>query len=137
MRQTLKRCLHRTSLCATVNYNIICLMIANVAELQHQMQCHDASAVLNYAGWGWLAFTRPAAAKDYNIRLLNGHYLAPPSNIGDTLIINPSPVEIEEIRGISLSKGTMDILLESHGLRRGKAPHPRALADMGNEPGIS
>ncbi len=45
--------------------------------------------------------------------------------------------EIEEIRGISLSRGTLDILLELGWIKPRGRRHAGAAFDCGNQPGLS
>ena len=116
----------------------------NVADVMAVvMQRYDASGGVELCrvGDGWAFRTRPAVAERLKQHKTVERPLSRAALEVLAIIAYHQPItraEIEEIRGISLSKGTMDILLELTWIKpRGRRRTPGASADMGNQPGIS
>ena len=98
----------------------------NVADVMAAvMQRYDATSGVELcrAGDGWAFRTRPAVAERLQQHKTVERPLSRAALEVLAIIAYHQPItraEIEEIRGISLSKGTMDILLELTWMPRGR-----------------
>ena len=108
--------------------------------MQVVMQRYDASGGVELCrvGDGWAFRTRPAVAERLQLRRTVERPLSRAALEILAIIAYHQPItraEIEEIRGISLSKGTMDILLELTWIKpRGRRRTPGRPLTWGTSP---
>ena len=108
--------------------------------MQLVMQRYDASGGVELCrvGDGWAFRTRPAVAERLQLRRTVERPLSRAALEILAIIAYHQPItraEIEEIRGISLSKGTMDILLELTWIKpRGRRRTPGRPLTWGTSP---
>ena len=108
--------------------------------MQVVMQRYDASGGVELCrvGDGWAFRTRPAVAERLQLRRTVERPLSRAALETLAIIAYHQPItraEIEEIRGISLSKGTMDILLELTWIKpRGRRRTPGRPLTWGTSP---
>ena len=106
------------------------------------MQRYDASGGVELCrvGDGWAFRTRPAVAERLQLRRTVERPLSRAALEVLAIIAYHQPItraEIEEIRGISLSKGTMDILLELAWIKpRARRRTPGRPLTWGTSPGF-